>query len=253
MKKIVFAVSFFTILLQISVSGQTTFRFGFQTTPTISWLTTNDQAIKSDGVNAGLKVGMLSEFFINENYSIVSGVGLSFNQGGALQHTQGGNFWPNSELSDSKYYVLNDDVTLQYHLQYVEIPISMRMRTKEIGYWRYFAEIPVIEIGVLAQARGTTEGYTGVGGDTEKEFINKDVNPLAINWGFGAGAEYSLTTTTSIIAGIFYRKGIFDVTRNKNAQKFLFDEQGYPIIGEGEAEDSNALLNGINFRIAIMF
>lgn len=251
MKKIVFSTFFLSLLFLFRVSGQTDFRFGLQTSPTITWFSTNDQSIAGNGSNLGIKIGLVSEFFITENYALVTGVGLSFNQGGTLQHNQGGNFWPNSDLSDGRYYLLNDGINLKYDLQYLDIPFSLRMRTREFGYLRYFAEIPVLQVSILTQARGSTEGFAG--GDTEKEYINKDVNPLGVSWGFGAGVEYSLSTTSSIMGGIFYKKGILDVTRNKNAEKYKFDDQGYPIPGEAVKEDANVLLNSICLRIALMF
>jgi hypothetical protein len=251
MKKIVITTLFFCFLFGQSISAQTDFRFGFQVSPTFSWMRTNDNAIRSNGTNLGVKIGMLGELFFAENYALVSGIGLAFNQGGTLKHDQGGNFWANSDLSDQQYFTLPNDINLKYSIQYVEIPLSLRMRTREFGYLRYFAEIPVFTFGLETQSRGATKGFPG--GDTEKENINQDVNFLALSWGFGGGVEYSLSSTSSLMGGIFYQNGFLDVTRDKNARKFDTLPDGTPDENSAEDEDSNGLIGAITLRIALMF
>ena len=55
-------------------------------------------------------------------------------------------------------HALPDGVNLKYHIQYLEIPFGLKLRTKEFGYLRYFAEIPIFSLGFKLQARGEYKG-----------------------------------------------------------------------------------------------
>lgn len=259
MKKIAAAIFFFAFLSG-SIFAQHAFqrfRFGIQFSPTITWLESADRQINSNGTNLGLKLGVIGESYFAENYAFVFGLGFAFNQGGTLKHDFGGNLWPNSPLSSDVYQkgsAMPDGVNLKYTLQYVEIPLGLRLRSQEFGYLRYFAELPVFTIGFLTQARGAIKGTDM---DTEKEDIRKDVNKFAFSWGLGAGIEYSLGTQTSLVAGIYYQNHIIDVTKD-DGQKFKERTppesiNGPPVESAIEKENSKALIRGITLRLGVMF
>lgn len=246
MKKIITFALFFTAL-PFLLRAQEDFRFGIQVSPTISWLQSSDKKINSNGTNLGVKLGMLGEFYFAENYAILGGLGLTFNHGGTLKHDEGGNFWPNSNLSEDEFYEMPDGINVGYHIQYLEIPLALRMRTREFGYLRYFAEIPRFLFSVRTRARGDLEG----GLNTEDETINEDVNPLSVSWGVGAGIEYSVSPNTALVAGIFYQSSFLDVTRDKGAQKYDYNEGGgFTVI---EDENSQGVINALTLRLGVMF
>ncbi len=241
MKKIVTLAAFLLLLLQTSFSQE--FRFGFQISPTFSWISSSDNKINGNGTNLGLRLGMLGEKYFAENYAILMGLGFAFNQGGTLRHDTGGNFWPNSSLSDEMLNTGNDalpnGINLKYGLQYVELPLALKMRTQEFGYIRYYFEIPRFTLGINTQARGA---ITGGGINAEKENISEDVVFFNVAWGLGGGIEYNLNESTSLIGGLFYQNGFTDATKDKNAVK-----------NTGEAEDSKGTVSSITLRLGVMF
>ena len=163
MKKIV-ALAVFLSALTMILHAQEDIRFGFQISPTFSWMNTSTNRINPSGTNLGLKLGMIGEFYFRENYAFVSGIGFGFNHGGTLQHELGGRYWTKSELS-SALDTLPDGVKLKYGIQYVEIPIGLKLRTREFGYLRYYID-PAITLGFKTQGKGKIEGV-GVGEDGE--------------------------------------------------------------------------------------
>lgn len=243
MKKIVSLITFLMLFGSI-VYGQANFRFGFQLSPNITWLTSDDNMINGNGSNLGLKLGMMGEKYLtnSENYAFTFGIGFAFNQGGTLKHDEGGNFWTKSDLSSTVFNSLPDGINLKYGIQYVEIPLGFKMRTQEFGYLRYFAE-PGMTIGIGTQARGSVSGVTGF--ETENENIKKDINGLNLSWGIGGGVEYGLGESTALIGGLYFQSGFTDVT-DDSAQKI-------PLTGEPEAEDSKGTIKSITLRIGIMF
>ncbi|MBP7821623.1 MAG: outer membrane beta-barrel protein [Saprospiraceae bacterium] len=219
-------------------------RIGFQLSPTMSWMRTNNTKITSQGSTFGFKIGIAGEYFFSkkEYYSLTAGLNLAMGQGGRLLYGYAGNFLPNSSLSESTLHALPIDSDIKYKLQYIEIPIGLKMRTNEIGYLRYFAELPIFTLGFLTQGRGD---ITTVSTIAESENIKPDIAPINLYWGVGGGAEYNLTSNTSLIAGLYFQQSILDITRNKNATKV--------VDGSNVKEDSKATGNSIVLRLGFAF
>lgn len=230
----------FSLMLATLTYGQD-IRFGFQLSPSFSWMSTNTNKVNRSGTNLGLKLGMLSEYYFRENYAFVSGIGFAFNYGGTLLHEFGGNYWTKSDLS-ANLQELPRDAKLKYGIQYVEIPAMLKMRTREFGYLRYFLE-PGITFGFKTQARGSIKA-TGVGDDAEKINIRREVNGLNLSWGVGGGVEYSLSENTSLVGGLGFQIGFTDAT----------DDNGTVFADNGpRKEDSKGTVSAIVLKIAIMF
>ncbi len=224
---------------QVSISRV---KFGIQASPTFSWMSTSDNAIKGSGVNTGLRLGVTADYYFLENYAISTGLGFAFNQGGKLIHDEGGNFLSKSStLSDPRLKSLSNGVKIRYHAQYLEIPIGLKLRTQQFGYLRAFAEAPVFTVGIRTQARGDIEDPIH-GPPFLKEDIKADVNPLALSWGFGGGVQYDLSPSTAVVAGLYFQKGFIDATRDGNAKK-----------ASGKDENSKGSIGNITLRIGIVF
>ncbi len=264
-------VPFFTFLILMGAifSAKTAFaqsldnlRFGFQASPTFSWMNTNDNKINNNGSFPGvlgIKLGMRGEYLFTPNgsYALTSGIGFGFSQGGTLLHEIGGNFWSEAELSDTKFNTgikpLPNQVNLKYNLQYLEIPLGLKMRTTDFGYFRYFVEIPVFTLGFLTQARGAIEG---VGVATEKENVRGATNFFNLSWGLGGGVEYSISEKTALVMGLYYQQGFLDVTKDSGASKATLVKENMPPL-ENEyavkAETSKGTLGSVVLYLGVLF
>jgi hypothetical protein len=242
MKKIVMAILLFALFYTNGRAQDGDMRFGFQLSPSFSWMNTNDTRINRSGTNLGVKLGMLAEYYFRENYAFSTGIGFAFNHGGTLLFEYGGNYWKNSNLGP-ELATLPSGVKLKYSLQFVEIPLYLKMRTREFGYMRYFLE-PGITTGFRSQARGTV---TGVGiGDQAKEFdIRRDVNGLNLAWGLNSGLEYSLTETTSLLAGLGFQIGFADITEDKGT---ISDPQR-----GNQLENSKGKISALTLKLGLIF
>lgn len=135
-------------LITISTINAQSFRLGVQASPTFSWMNTNQNTITGDGINLGLDVGILGDYYLeNDRYSISSGISLLMNQGGALIYSTGGNLFPDSELSKDTLSNLANGTRVEFNLQYIEVPISVKLRggTGDIGY---YVQIPYFSLAV---------------------------------------------------------------------------------------------------------
>lgn len=245
MKKIIVLLVLFATLSMEATAQYNDLRFGMELSPSFSWLTTDDNQINRSGTNLGLKLRMLGEIQFQENYALATGIGFHFNAGGQLQHDLGGRFWPNSDLGpglDS----LPSGTNLRYNLQYVEIPVGLKMRTREFGYFRYYLQ-PALTIGFNTQARGDITGR-GVGSDAEKLNISQDVRFFNLAWGIGAGVEYSISESTALVGGVAFQLGFSDMNRDDG--QYVDDRVSPP---ELKDEDSKTKNNALTITLGVMF
>ena len=261
MKNITFLTLLFILALCYHSNAQNDIRFGFQLSPNLTWLITNDNTITREGTNIGLRLGVMGEYYFAERYAITGGLGFAFGQGGGLTHERGGNFFPNSALTNpnlnSGAGSLPDGVELGYQVQYIEIPLGLKLRTDEIGYLRYFAEVPVFTFSFRAQSKGAIFAP-----DISEENldINKDITPVNISWGVGGGIEFSITSNAVLIAGIYYNNNFIDLTRDRNAVTAIeFIDSGIDPLDPSDdnfetiPEDSNVNIGSITLRVGVLF
>jgi len=221
MKKIAISLFFLGVMFQPAMAQ---FRFGINATPHWSWMNTNDKKIEGAGAQLGFRFGLTGDFFLDseENYAITTGLNMSFNQGGTLQngYTQGV-FWPNSDLSESRFDTVPMNGQLTYHLNYLEVPFGLKLRggLGSSSPIKFYVEIPVVTLGFLIGSNGDISNT--VGKNTEDENIRDDVNGLALSWGLGGGAEYDLNENATLYGGLFFQNHFTDVTKDKDA--FVID------------------------------
>jgi len=253
MKKITLALLLLTFGFSSYSQISDVFRLGISVNPFVSYLSSNDILIKPVNTNVGFHLGFDSEFFFgssdidSKNYALTTGVGILFNSGGKLEHTNGGELWKSKELrqplidANGTTLPFPDGTTLGYSVQMLRVPLGIKMRTNEIGFLRYYAQIPFF-LDIATQAKGTVENAGAL--DTEKQNINSDINPFNLSWGVGGGASYGVSEGTSIVAGIFYQGGFLDITNNKGEQN---NSPNNP------QEDSKTSLGAISLKIGILF
>ncbi len=234
MKKIAIALLFSLTCTFLAQAQDGKFRFGMQTSPTFSWLSTDNKNINGNGPNLGFKLGLIGEYDIAENYSFTGGLNFAFNHGGTLKYNNGGTFWP-SVTSDT----LPDGVNLKYNLQYVEIPMGMKMRTNEFGLFRFYAELPIFTLGFVSKSTGAIKAAGDA--NREKENIRDEVKGFTVSWGFGVGTEYDLSSTTKLVGGLAFQKAFVDLTENSGK------------IGGTTTDDSKANMSAIALRIGVIF
>lgn len=245
--KRIFLISI-TLLLGVSAWSQQSPRFGFQLSPVVSRLTTDNSRIATNGTNVGLKLGMIGEFGFgpDNNYSFTTGIGFHFNAGGSLLYDKSSidsvQIWQETDIPGVSSF-FKGGANFKYSLQYVEIPFGLKMRTREIGHIRYYIE-PGLALAIRSQARGNITNISGID-PAEKFNISSAVNLLNLSWGLGAGIEYGLSENTALVGGLAFQSGFLDVSRNK----------GTTLVQSGESreEDSKAKLMVLALRLGIMF
>ena len=223
-------------------------KLGVQVSPSVSWMTTDDNFIISEGMLLGSSLGLFGEYYFHENYSLRSGISLLSRQGGGLEYRYNGNFLPKAaesraQLADvPQLDSISSGSIIKYNLQYLEIPISMRLRTSGYSNIRYFAELPILSIAFRLKGEADVSNNTFYD-DIQGERISNDINPVSFNIGIGAGVEYDVNNQVTLIGGVYYSSSLLDITKNN----------GTTIFESGMEEQSRASLRSINIRFGILF
>lgn len=181
MNKLTIKISVLVFFVASTAFGQTKFRFGLHGTPLFSYISTTDPAANPD-LKLKFGYGLLAEYAFAEKYSIATGLDI-MNRGAEVQY---------------------QDTSLNYKAGFIHLPLAIRMRTKEFGYFTYYAEFG----GALAFK--ISEEIEFDPNLPEIMRIDNYVNPINAMFSIGAGAEYSLGGSTSLIAGIIYNRSLGD-------------------------------------------
>lgn len=228
-------------------SGLNSLRIGAYTGPTFSWMNSVDNSINSNGTNLGLQIGLQAEmnFGASENYAFTMGLRFAFNQGGTLRHLNGGNYLPGAtdlpavlRTGDSP---LPANVDIKYGINYFEVPLSFKFYTKEYGYWRYFAELPILSLGFRTKATGDV---TATGIAEEDIRVNEDMRLFSANLGLGFGGAFGLNESNAITIGLYYSHSLLDIKRN-NGYKF--------VDGARITDDNRVNMNLLHLRVGFVF
>lgn len=218
----------------------TTWRLGYHLSPALSWMTTDSDSIRSNGVKWGFKMGLIAEKYFDKNYAISSGANIVFGYGGTLNHARGGLIFPDSEFEDDTLRYIPNNTDVRYSFQAIEIPVGIKLRSDEIGYMRYYVNMPFL-FHFRTKALGTYLSQEKVG-------VTRDVNFMNVSWGFGGGFEYSIANYTALNIGVYFHNGLIDTTANRDTR--LYDTNGNLT---DKQENSKAIINGLTFRVGMLF
>jgi opacity protein-like surface antigen len=186
--------------------------FGLKITPSIAWLRTDTKGTESDGSKFGFCYGLITEFQFSDNYSFATGLDVTY-RGGNLSQTT---YFNDNIIRDSTIALSN--ITMQY----IEIPITLKLKTNEIGYLTYYLQAglaPGFNIRSRADIKRNTWRTTLATNSTvisnvelDDEDIQDDINNINLSMIIGGGVEYTLSGSTVLLVGIQFNNGLLDVS-----------------------------------------
>ena len=165
-------------------------RMGLYVSPAVNILKSN-----SDNLNTKNKIGVVYgyalEISLNETHKLESGFAISYKGGRTIDQ---------------------NNLETDYKLQYITIPIFIRMRSREMFQLNWFARIgPSIHFKIKEMV-------------TPPE--SSDVNTAIVDLSIFLGAEYSLGGKTSVEASVFFNNNITDAVSDGNEMQTLFHQLG---------------------------
>jgi hypothetical protein len=173
------------------------FRMGLSGSTVLSWINpdADESVAEGDGTRFSIQYGLHLDFRLgsNENYYFSTGLFL-LNTGGTLRH----NIFDGSEL------------TIDHRINYLNVPLTMMLRTKEIGYTTYFARVGADAGFNISSSYDVTESMNGE--TTTMEDVDDNLAGLfraALH--FEAGVEYNISGNTRLFASLEWNDGLVNV------------------------------------------
>ncbi len=174
------------------------FHFGLKAVPSLAWITTDTKGFESSGTKLGFSYGLITEFNFANHYAFATGIDITYRGG-------------NSSLQ------LNDSMKVEskYNLEYIEIPITLKLKTKEIGSLTYFLQFGVAP-GFNIRSKADIKTTSKIAGNTvvtseDNVDIKDGINNLNVSMIIGGGIEYTLSGSTVLLAGITFNNGFLDI------------------------------------------
>jgi len=197
-------------------------RIGVFANPVISWMSSDVSHIKSNGSRVGVDFGLMWDKFFAPHYAFSSGISIN-HMGGTISYHD----LKTIETSEGTQH-LSQNSEVAYKLQYIHFPVGIKLRTVEIGYTTYFADLgldPMINVKARADITSSNYNVKDVG-------VGDEISFLYMAYHLSAGIEYRIVANTSVIAGLTYMNGFTNVTH-----------EGSP----------NVVMNCIQIRIGVLF
>ena len=209
------------------------FRMGISFSTVVSWLSPEGSSkfVDPDGTRFNIGYGLHTDFGLgtNRNYYFSTGI-FVLNTGGTLKYQYRKDEADNGEIFDR---------TIDYRFNYINIPITMMLRTNEIGYTVYYARVG-IDNGIKIKSVYNSKDLNASGTTFSKEDeVSPDYSSLyRAGLHIEAGAEFNVTGTTNLFVGITWNNGLNNI--------FSKDAKAVNTTGDGSLKrikgSSNALM-----------
>jgi len=194
------------IFTSASANAQQSIGFGIHADPAISWFSSDISKISNDGARPGFNFGLTFNRYFTSNYSFSTGISL-INAGGRLVSKD----TTIMEFTNFSSTVLPGNPVV-YKIQYLAIPIGLKLQTNQIGYLTFFTDLgidPKVVIG------GKTDiPLLDISGEKALE----ELRLFNLSYHITAGIEYSLGGTTALILGLSFDNNFLDITKDNGDQ-----------------------------------
>ncbi len=194
MKKLLIFLSAVLLTMPFAAAGDTGFKFGMVGSPNISWHRPETRGFERNGVTFGLSYGLVADYVFAEGYAISSGINL-LHTGGKLKYRY---------IRDG----LDTDKRRDYSLRYLQVPVTIKLRTDEIGYITYYGQFGLgVGFNTKAQADERIPQPDGTVVSARDVDISDEITFMRASLIIGAGVEYSLGGRTSLMGGLVFNNG----------------------------------------------
>lgn len=199
--KIIIIITLVLITFQ-GITQVKPFRFGVKVAPSLSWISPDTDRYEYDGMQLGFSWGFLADITLTENYFVKTGFNIDY---------------INAKLRYPNAIEINGNpeegiLSRKYNLRYLEIPLTLKMRTNKFGEFAFYGEIGFGTAFNLKAKAQDSFAYNNITLDT-KEDIKDDINFMKSSMIVGAGLEYFIDESTTIITSITFNNGLSNILK----------------------------------------
>lgn len=192
-------------------------RFGIKLAPNMSWIKADTKGLENNGSTLGFTFGLITEFPIGASGNYRFGTGLFLNN-------TGGKYLRSVEYKDAvNGPILKKDLRTDFKTGFIELPLTFKLMTNEIGYMRYYGQLG-FGASYNIRAKADYDTFAGVFIDDnfyvtsfellEDEDFQNSIQPFRASLIVGAGLEYNFSGSTTLQAGVTYNNGFTNALKN---------------------------------------
>lgn len=151
MIKAKFILLFTNLLLFLSQSHATEIeglKIGLKVAPQLTWGVTDNKNTSTSGTRINVGYGLMIDYYFTNNYALSTEICINSY---GVNHVIKKDRYDHVSLAGVDY-PNTGDVTMDYRLQYIQVPMLIRLRTAETNLKAYYAEFG-FGLGVLTRAR----------------------------------------------------------------------------------------------------
>jgi len=186
------------------------FKFGLATGPSINWLNTKTEGLESSKTTVSFNYGLFADFRLegNDNYFISSGIMIqsynyNLNYLGAILNSSG--------------VLAASNVKNELGLNYLEIPIGIKMRSDEIGYSHIAGWFGFGTGFRINSSQSKVESWSEAGSEKSVETSINDARSLSQGAKFslkiGGEWERKITGETFFVLGCTFENGLTNILK----------------------------------------
>jgi hypothetical protein len=230
MKRILFICLLCFLISSGKINAQEkAFTFGFKVSPNLGWIKSGTKEFNKQGISPGISWGFIAEFHLLDNYAINTGFNVVY-----LYNKMSFPYQMKVNTVETTGHL-----TRKFKLKYLEIPLTLKMKTNELGKFRLYGLIGLGTSFLIGAKADDEFKYNGGIYSDEKVDVYDDIVFLRESLIVGAGTEILLGESTIIIVGIQFNNGFLN---------FMSESKRYYLNNEPKAINNFAELTiGILF------
>jgi hypothetical protein len=222
------------ILLLVATQSHAQYKpilFGLRVGADLGWVKPDTEGYNSEGVQMGFTWGFIGEFFLMENYAILTGFNVNFN-GGEMSYLYNATIAGDTMTTPGTLY-------RKYNLKYIQIPFCLKMQTDISDKFRLFGKIGLGTAFKLSAKATDDFAYNGGAQSSSKKNIDDEVALMRESLIVGGGVEYKLKGSTALILELTYDNAFNNMLTG--------EDPGLTV------SDPKAFLNYVELGVGIVF
>lgn len=213
MKSILFGILFLFFAIDVNAQRNLNpsygFRLGLTAHPTFGMISAEEG--KSKGTSLGFVYGLMADFNFAEHYSFNTGITITTING------------KSTEINAMPYHAASSTsplaYDLKYKMQYIEIPLVLKLKTSEIRDIKWFGQFGLSNDFKIRARQDAKNGNETLANDANSAKWTRFYRAGLL---IGIGGEFDLDGHTSLMAGISFNNGLTNITTSKNAVRNHF-------------------------------
>jgi len=227
MKKIILIFSFLAFLTFSKAQDLRNLRIGLVFSNAMLFNSSDNVHIKNI-VSYGFDYGISFDYFFTENYAFSTGVYMDnpfiVREGGMANNAGIDSTFLASEFAINKGLTRSDlNKREKITGMHLNIPLSFKLKTNEIGYFKYFGDIGILNsfrIQSRYSLKDTDIQKVRFGKATNSELPNLRYHTNLYNFSLkvGGGIEYTISDKTALLVGIYFYNGFIDFIEDNDGK-----------------------------------